>query len=101
MMMPMMMLMMVRARQAIGGRRAVRHRSQVYQMGTRARKKWKQLDTDRSGALQGDEMKLLAEWVWCSFHSDAEASAEVKGGRGARVGEGVMVGGWRNRGNVV
>ena len=51
---------------------------QVYQMGTRAWKKFKQLDTDDSGALQGAEVKLLAEWVWCSFHPKQEPTAKVR-----------------------
>ena len=66
---------------------AVKCRWQVYQMGARAMKKFKQLDTDGSGALQGEEVKLLAEGVWCSFHNDAEASAEVMGGQAWGKGE--------------
>ena len=46
-------------------------------MGTRAWKKFKQLDTDNSGALQGDEVKLLADWVWHSFHPNEEPTATV------------------------
>lgn len=42
----------------------------------RAEKKWNQLDLDHNGALEGDELLKLAEWVWTSFHPDGEAVSE-------------------------
>jgi len=49
----------------------------------RAEKKWNQLDANRNGVLDGDELLLLADWVWCSFHpghaiSSADRIKEAK-----------------------
>jgi len=43
---------------------------QVSKLNARAEKKWLQLDQDRTGYLEGDEILNLAEWVVRSFHSD-------------------------------
>ena len=46
-------------------------------MGTRAWKKFKQLDDNSNGFLEGKEVWALAEWVWKSFHKGKAPSAEV------------------------
>ena len=56
-------------------------KKEVYVMGTRAYKKFKQLDTDSSGSLEGKEVKELAEWVWRSFHPGEVPAAEVRRGQ--------------------
>ena len=45
-------------------------------MVVRAQKKFDQLDTDGNGALEGEELVGLAEWVWSSFHPGGEALSE-------------------------
>ena len=56
----------------------VEEKQQVYVMGTRAMKKFKQLDADSSGVLEGGpEVMALAEWVWRSFHPKQDPSAEL------------------------
>jgi len=41
-------------------------------MMARAQKKFNQLDLDENGALEGNELEALAEWVWSSFHPGGE-----------------------------
>ena len=43
-----------------------------------AEAKFTELDTDKSGHLDQDELLSLAEWVWCSFHPDEIITAEIK-----------------------
>ena len=45
--------------------------------------KFAELDADGSGKLDGDELLLLAEWVWASFHpggaiTDEQREAEAR-----------------------
>ena len=58
---------------------------QIYVMGARAQKKFNQLDTDRNGLLEGDEVVLLAEWVWSSFHNDEKPSDETRKREAAKI----------------
>ena len=48
----------------------------VDKMVVRAQKKFDQLDTDGNGALEGEELVGLAQWVWSSFHPGGEALSE-------------------------
>ena len=48
----------------------------VDKMVVRAQKKFDQLDTDGNGALEGEELVGLAQWVWSSFHPGGEALNE-------------------------
>ena len=44
-----------------------------------AKAKFRDLDLDDSGTLEGAELEALAEWVWSSFHPEGVAcSAEEK-----------------------
>ena len=42
----------------------------------RARKKFKQMDADGSGFLDGNELEELARWVFRSFHPGGEPLSE-------------------------
>ena len=65
---------------------------QVYVMSARAQKKFRQLDTNDNSTLERREVRLLAEWVWSSFHGGAAPSEEVRaGGTYACVGRRLWV----------
>jgi len=49
---------------------------QVAKLSEAAQVKWEELDLDRSGQLDGEELMALAEWVWCGFHPDKQISTE-------------------------
>ena len=44
----------------------------------RAMKKFRELDVDGSGALEGAELVQLAEWVWSSFHPDGQVMGDAE-----------------------
>merc|ERR1719409_767781 len=54
-------------------------------MGARAYKKFKELDVDNSGSLEGAEVKALAEWVWRSFHPGEDVEDEVLEAEAAKI----------------
>ena len=47
-------------------------RSAIRDLVTRARKKFRQFDVDGNNKINGEEIGLLADWVWGSFHPDGE-----------------------------
>ena len=47
-------------------------REHVAVLSGRAQKKWDELDVDGSDELDGEEVLMLAEWVWSSFHPGGE-----------------------------
>ena len=42
----------------------------------RAKDKFEELDTNRDGVLDGDEILELTNWVWWSFHPSGTALTE-------------------------
>ena len=44
----------------------------------RAQKKWDELDVDGSEELDGEEVLVLAEWVWSSFRPGQVITAEER-----------------------
>ena len=51
------------------------HVDEVIEM---AKLKFKELDLDGNGVLDGEDIALLGDWVWSSFHPDgSEAGAEM------------------------
>ena len=47
-------------------------------ISARAEAKWNELDVDQSGTLEGEEVAVLAEWVWCGFRPGQKISAGEK-----------------------
>ena len=43
-----------------------------------AMNKFAELDADKSGALEGKELLVLASWVWCSFNPDKRVTPKMQ-----------------------
>jgi len=51
---------------------------EIMVLSARAQKKWDQLDVDGSDTLEGEEVMVLAEWVWCSFRPGHQINSEQR-----------------------
>ena len=57
----------------------------VDQLTKRARAKFHQLDRNKNGLLEGEELKALGNWVWSSFHPGSKLSEADKQAEGAKI----------------
>jgi len=57
----------------------------VDQLTKRARAKFHQLDRNKNGLLQGQELTALGNWVWSSFHPGSTLSDADKQAEGAKI----------------
>ena len=53
-------------------------RRHVAVLSGRAQKKWNELDVDGSEELDGEEVLVLAEWVWSSFRPGQVITAQER-----------------------
>ena len=52
--------------------------AEIEVLSARAQKKWNELDVDGSEELDGEEVLVLAEWVWSSFRPGQTITAEER-----------------------
>ena len=45
----------------------------------------KEIDIDHSGEIDGDEIYVLAEWVWCSFNPGKEITSAVQEKQASKI----------------
>merc|ERR1712166_1547041 len=57
----------------------------VDQLTKRARAKFHQLDRNKNGLLEGEELSALGNWVWSSFHPGSKLSEADKQAEGAKI----------------
>merc|ERR1712166_1723871 len=57
----------------------------VDQLTKRARAKFHQLDRNKNGLLEGEELAALGNWVWSSFHPGSKLSEADKQAEGAKI----------------
>merc|ERR1712166_344887 len=57
----------------------------VDQLTKRARAKFHQLDGNKNGLLEGEELAALGNWVWSSFHPGSKLSEADKQAEGAKI----------------
>merc|ERR1712086_941096 len=57
----------------------------VDQLPKRARAKFHQLDRNKNGLLEGEELSALGNWVWSSFHPGSKLSEADKQAEGAKI----------------
>merc|ERR1711935_197429 len=57
----------------------------VDQLTKRARAEFHQLDRNKNGLLEGEELAALGNWVWSSFHPGSKLSEADKQAEGAKI----------------